>query len=333
MPATRRRRRSPPRAPAPRAASRRPPRRARGRRGRARCRASASACASSAGIADPARLRARLAQARDARLDRAGVERRPARLELADRRGAVPAAGRGGGILLAGRAAHPRVGRAAQLAPEQHLARVGVVARRGDLARARAGSAPAARGRSRRTRRARARARRARRPPAARRRASRPSAASRSTPSHMPASAPALHEQPRLEDRARRPASTPSSSSPRASAGSAVPGDEREHVDGCPRRQPELERVAGEHVGAAERAAQLRERPAQRAERVVGVGEDQLRQLRARDAALGQQRGTRARPRTCGRAVGRRRPVALDLRPSQQSDRRAAAPGQASQTP
>ena len=257
-------------------------------------------------VADAARLRARLAQARDARLDGAGVERRAARLELPDGRGAVAAAGRGAGPprrprgAPAGRArgparagTGPRTRRRAR-APRrprpardrQRTSSSWALSSNASSASAREASAAASSG-----------------APAA----SRPSAASRSTLSHMPASAPALDEQPRLEDRARRP----DHALQQLAAGErrvGLPGDEREHVDRGPRRQPERQRVSAQHVGAAERAAQLRERPAQRAERVVGVGEDQLRQLRAPDAAARPAAGTPARPRTCGRAAGRRRP-------------------------
>ena len=265
------------------------------------------------GVADAARLGARLAQARDARLDGAGVERGAAGGELADRRGAVAGPGH---VLLGGRAPHARVGRTPQLAPEAQLAGVRVLARRGAVARPReAAHEQLVRALVVRVERDRARGerrgleRRPRREPA-----------QRGVAQHALAHArepPPLDEQPRLEHRAGAGVDALE----QLAAGQRRIGlarEQREHVHLGVRRQAQLQRVPAQRV--AERAPQLRERPPERAQRVVGVGEDQVRELRAADPPLGQQQVGQDGPGLV--APGRRgeRAVALDLRPSQQSD-------------
>ena len=59
-----------------------------------------------------------------------------------------------------------------------------------------------------------------------------------------------------------------------------------EHVDLGAGRQVELERIAVEDLGAAERAAQLHQRPAERTQRVLRIGKQQLGERQAGHWAL-----------------------------------------------
>ena len=88
-------------------------------------------------VADAPRLRTRLPQARHAGLHRAGIHGRAPRVKLPH--GGRPIAARRGPlrVTLVGGPAHPRIGRTPQLAAEQRLARVGMIARGANLARAR----------------------------------------------------------------------------------------------------------------------------------------------------------------------------------------------------
>ena len=251
-------------------------------------------------VADAPCLGARLPQARDAGLDRAGSHGRAPRVQL-PQCGRPIAAGRRARRVLAGRGAHPRIGRAPELAPEQQP-------RRRRRARApRSISPPLARHRTsnswalviepveRDRAETPARHRRADAPAA-----SEPRAASRNTASHIPASrrrstsshasklGPRARVHPlraarraRAPDRAhRRPAT---STSTRVPAGS-----------------PQLQRIPVQRAGDAERAAQLRQRPAQGTQWIVGVTKHQLAQPRPRDRPLGEQRERPARPTPCG---------------------------------
>ena len=225
----------------------------------------------------------------------------------------------GGALLGVGRTAHARIGLAPELAPEQRLAGVGVIARGAGLARPRqtaheqlVGAVVEA------VELDRAR-RQARRPRAGRRPRALASAASLSTASHRPAKR-RRSTAARRRSRARRPGSTPSSSSPRTSSGSGSPAASAS-TSIVASAQPQLERVAAQRLRLAERAAQLRQRPAQRPARVVGVAEDQAGQPRARDRPLGQRQIREHRPRLVPARRGDGHVVALDLRRSQQADR------------
>ena len=122
-----------------------------------------------------------------------------------------------------------------------------------------------------------------------------------------------LHQQPRLERRARRQLQPSSRSSPTSSSGAgsvhspAAPGD----VDGdvSPRTV-----TTGSPVSTSGRpsdAAQLGQGPAQRAERVVGVGEEQLGEVPAARRPLGEQQVGEQRPRLAAprRRARARRPA------------------------
>ena len=100
-------------------------------RGAERCQGSPEQC----GIADAARLRTRLAQTRDTRLDSTGVDGRPARLQLTKGRGPVADGGPALRTTVGHRPAHARIGGTPKLAAEQALTRIGVLARSDHVAR------------------------------------------------------------------------------------------------------------------------------------------------------------------------------------------------------
>jgi hypothetical protein len=86
-------------------------------------------------VADAPCLRTRLPQARHTGLDRAGIDGRAPRVELAHRRRPVTAYRRPLLGSFVGRSEDPRIGRTPQLAAEQHLAGVDMLMRGADLAR------------------------------------------------------------------------------------------------------------------------------------------------------------------------------------------------------
>lgn len=98
---------------------------------------------------------------------------------------------------------------------------------------------------------------------------------------------------------------------------------EQADVERGPGGQPRVDGVAAQHGGVAEGAAQLRERPADGAERVGGVGEQQLGELRAGHRPLAEHDVGEQRPRltTAGRRRGAAR-VAVDPGRAEQPDRR-----------
>jgi hypothetical protein len=79
-------------------------------------------------------------------------------------------------------------------------------------------------------------------------------------------------------------------------------------------------RVAPEQLGGPEGAPQLGEGPPQDAQRVVGLAEQQLRQVAAAGRTLGQQQIGQQRPGLATARGRRRHPVALDGRWPQQAD-------------
>ena len=85
-------------------------------------------------VANAPRLGTRLPQACHSRLDRAGSHRRASRVELPHSGRAIAACRSALRAVFVGRPAHPRIGRAPQLAAEQHLAGIGMIARGSDLA-------------------------------------------------------------------------------------------------------------------------------------------------------------------------------------------------------
>ena len=266
-------------------------------------------------VTDAPRLRARLPQARDAGLDGAGSQRRAPRLELTESGGPIA---HGAGAGLVGRSAHARVRHAAQLAAEQHLARVGVLERGADVARPREtaheqlvntvveliqrdGPGGQRGGVERSTSRQRL---------------------ERRIPEHSLAhsrEAPTLDEQPRVE--VRPGAGIDPLQQPAASKRViTITGRQRQHVHAGPRRPPQLRRVPAHRAGDAERATQLRQRPAQRRQRIVGLAEDQAGQPRPRDRPLGQDQISEHGPRLVPARRHGHHPIALDLRRSQQAD-------------
>ena len=269
-------------------------------------------------VADRARLRGRLAQARDAGLDGARGDRRAARLQLPLRRRPVTDRRAAALIALAHRPPHARIGRAAKLATEPPLARVGVLARGADVARARQaphqqlvggivervhGDRP---GRERRG---------VERDAAGQRR-------ERRVPQHglaQTGDAPALDEQPRAEV-GRGTGIDPLEQLAARKRRVWIAAAEGQHVDGRPRRQPELQRIAVQRTRHIERAPQLREAPAQRPERVGGVAEDQRGQLRPRHRPAGQHQIGEHGPRLVPPRRSDDQGIALDLRASDQAD-------------
>ena len=254
-------------------------------------------------VADAPRLGTRLPQARHAGLDRAGSHGRAPRVELPHGGRPIAAGRRALRAVLVGRPAHPRIGRAPQLAAEQHLAGVGMIARGADLARPRkaphqqlvgAVVEPVQRERPRRQRRAVKRNTGSQR-------------TQRRIPQHGLAharKAPALHQQPRIELRAGA-GIDPLQQLAANERGIRLAGSQREHVHRSPRRQPQLQRIPAQRAGNPERATQLRQRPAQRPARIIGIAEDQPRQPRARHRSLRQDHDTPARPTPCDRAAAR----------------------------
>ena len=220
--------------------------------------------------------------------------------------------------MLVGRPAHPRIGRAAQLAAEQHLARVGVIARGADLARPRKAAhqqlvgaviEPVQRERPRRQRRA------------VKRNTGR-QRTQRRIPQHGLAharKAPALDQQPRIE---LRPGAgvDPLQQLAANERGIRLAGSQRQHVHRSPRRQPQLQRIPSQRPGNPKSATQLRQRPAQRPARILGIAEDQLGQHRARDRSLRQDHVRQHGPRLMTTRRSDNHTVALDLRRAQQAD-------------
>ena len=125
--------------------------------------------------------------------------------------------------------------------------------------------------------------------------------------------APARHQQPRLERRARVELHVLE----QLAAGGRRSLARVDHDVGCERQ---LDRVAGDRRRVAERAPQLGQVPAQRAERVVGIGEQQLRQPPPADRPFGQQQVGEQRPRLAPARRGGRLTIAQDGGLAQQSD-------------
>ena len=155
-------------------------------------------------------------------------------------------------------------------------------------------------------------------PPAA------PTAACRSRASTVAADPVPLDQQPRLEARAGRQRCSPSSSSPPRSSSALrvgrLAGEQRRRRR---RRPAPRARPTGSPLsspGSPERPAQLGQGPAQRAQRVVGVAEEQLGQVAAARRPLGQQQVAQQRPRLAPARRRGRRPVALDGRRTEQPD-------------
>ena len=248
-------------------------------------------------------LRARLTQARDARLDGTRGHGRAPRLELPDR--GRPIADRGLALeaVVVGGPAHPGVGRAAQLPAEQHIARIRVMPSRSDLAR----PGQAAHQQLVRALVERIQSKRARGEGSGAERIARRQRPQRRLAQHGltdAGHAPTLHQQPGVEDRS----GDGIDAFQEFSAGElriGIAGGKRERVDDDSRRQPELERIVPQRSGSAERAAQLRERPPQRAEGVVRVAEDQGGQPRASRPAARRAADRPARPTPCGRGAAR----------------------------
>ena len=276
-------------------------------------------------VADAARLRARLAQAGDARLDGAGVDRRAARVELPD--GGRAVAGRRRPLGVRRRPAHARIGRAP-------AARAGTAPRRPRRARARrrvarprqaahqqlVGAVVVAVERERARREGGGR-RAGRRPPAppARRRCSTashtPAKRRRSTSSHASKSGPAPGIDA-LEQLAAGRARGPGAPAASASTSTAAPVRQLAARAGRPRSasgSPSARRswASVQRSAPSGSSASPKIRPASRV-RATG---------RSASARYAEHR-----PRLVPARRSDGHAVALDLRPSQQADRRARSP-------
>ena len=254
-------------------------------------------------VADAARLRARLPQARDpGSTAPAATAARPASSWPT-----AAARSPAGGALarLVGRPAHARIGRAPQLAAEQHLAGVGVIARGADLARPRQAShqqlvgavvEPVQRERPRGQRGAVERSAGRQRSPAPH-----PAAPPRTRPPSAGAPPAATRRSP--PRRRDRPLEQLAAHEP----GIGIAGGEREHVDHGARRQPQLQRVP------AQRLRRRRARGAAAPASSAAPRADRRRRRRsARPAAPARPAArpgpdTRAPPTPCARAAARRR--------------------------
>ncbi len=194
-----------------------------------------------------------------------------------------------------GRPPHPRVGGAPELAAQQRLAGVRLLARRPVLARA--GQAAdeqlvrrlVVRVERERLRRERGAGQRG----AGRELAQRGVAQDRLADAGQP---PPLDEQPRVE---QRPGPGLDALEQLAAGERRVrrPARELHRVDGGPGAEREREGVAAQRARLAERAAQLREGPAQGPERIVGLAEHEPGQPGAGDRALGEGHVGEHRPR------------------------------------
>jgi hypothetical protein len=131
--------------------------------------------------------------------------------------------------------------------------------------------------------------------------------------------APALHQQPRIELRARAGIDTLQQLAANE-RGIRLARSQRQHVHRGPRRQAQLQGIAAQGGADAECATQLRQGPAQGAEWVVGIAEDQAGQPRARDRSLGQDQIREHGPRLVPTRRSDHHAVSLDLRRSQQAD-------------
>ena len=271
-------------------------------------------------IADRARLGDAVAQAGQPRLDRAGVERGAPGLELPERRRAVAHGRRPGGAVLlrgAARCAGRAPGRAPARNSASHASACARAAAASPAARQAAdeqlvrvlvvrGGAEHARGERRAVER-----------PAGGERRVRRVAQHRLAGAGEPA---ALHQQPGLEDRAGVGLDALEQLAARERRIGSAAGRARGRRPTRPAGAPSASGSPAQRVRGAERAAQLRERPAQRAERVVGAAEDQLGQPGARDGPLGQREVGEHRPRLAAARRGRRRAVAQDRRAAEQPD-------------
>jgi hypothetical protein len=95
------------------------------------------------------------------------------------------------------------------------------------------------------------------------------------------------------------------------------------HVDERTGRQRQRDRVAVE-ADVAEQAAQRAEVPAQRGLGIVGLGEEQRRQLVAARRPVGQQEVREHPPGLVAAWRGDRGAAALDARPAEEVDREVA---------
>ena len=96
--------------------------------------------------------------------------------------------------------------------------------------------------------------------------------------------------------------------------------NQRQHVHRSPRRQPQLQRIPAQRAGNPKSTTQLRQRPAQRPARIIGITEDQPRQPRARHRPLRQDHVRQHGPRLMTTRRRDNHSVALNLRRSQQAD-------------
>ena len=269
-------------------------------------------------IADRPRLGAGVAQAGEPGLDGAGVERGAAGIELPERGGPVADGAQPVVLARLHGARHTRIRRAAELAAEQDLARGGVLLRRGELARGREAAdqqlvgvlvelvvRERAGGEARAVERA-----------AGGQRGVGGVVEERLAGAGEPAP---LDQQPGLEHRpgvGLDPLQELAAGEP----GVGVVVGDRVDVDARARREAERQRVAGERLGRAERAAELGQRPAQRAERVLGAAEGELRQAGARHRPVRQREVREHRPGLAAARGGRGDAVAQDLRRAQQAE-------------
>ena len=269
-------------------------------------------------ICYPARLRARLTQTRHTRLDSARSHRRAPRLKLTDRGRSITAARLAPAVMLAGRPAHARIRRAPQLAAKQHLAGVGVMTRRADLARPRqATHQQLMRTLVERVQRNRPRGQRGTVKSITARQRSQ-----RRIPQHRfthPRQAPTLHQQPRLKDRPRSRID-PFQQLAAHQPGIGIAARQREHINHRPARQPQLQRIRPQRLGNPERAAQLRQRPTQRPERIISLAEHQPSQPHPRHRPLSQHQIRQNSPRLMPARWRPNHTVTLDLRAPQQAN-------------
>jgi hypothetical protein len=99
-----------------------------------------------------------------------------------------------------------------------------------------------------------------------------------------------------------------------------IAGPQHQHVDRRLGREPQLQRIPPQRARNAEGATQLRQRPAQRTQRVVRVTEDQVRQPCTRNRTLRQQPIRKHGPRLVTPGRRGKNAIALDLRRSHQAD-------------
>jgi hypothetical protein len=267
------------------------------------------------GVTAGPRLRARHPQARHPGLHRPRIDRRDARLQLADRRRAITEHVRLSD--LSRRTRHARVGWTAQLAAKQQLARHDVMPRRPEVTvRRQATHEQLVQAFLERTELQRTGNKRRRLLCTARRERSQRGIVQE--PLAQPGETTPLDQQPRLEHRTGLQLNPLEQLAPHEPDVS-LSGAHAQHIHLGPRGRIQPQRIAAQQIRCAECPAQLSQRPTQRPLGVRRVREQQRRQTLPSHRQLSQRQIREHRPRLTTPRRREKRAIPLQLGTTQKT--------------